>query len=701
MEPGAGESEKRRADDAAGDEARNLLALVEELNGIEDTEILLDRLAEDAARIAGYGASLLSLALPEGAMVGTWNLPAEDRARFKRRALETNIDYRLEKRRKIRERAFPGTGICFIPADVDLPRSPVSPDYDGHERVPGTWDARDRLFLLVTGSRGREIGVFSLDFPLDGNRPTAGGLERLRVAERLLAIGGSLLQTRLLEQTLRREEEEMRAIVEQAPVGIYRRLADGRLLTANRRLAETFGYASPEDLLADRSAIRLLEPPGVAEAVDRLGEGEESAVREVGAARRDGRPLRVRHSARRLSSRGFVLGIVEDVTEASHLAEHLQRARRMEAVGTLASGIAHDFNNLLGGVLGYAALIREIPGLDPAVARSALSIEQAAERGADLTRRLLGLARDTPQDEIAVSVAPVLADCARIARETFDRRIEVAVEAEADLPAVRGRATDLHQAVINLCINARDSMPEGGRLRLRAARDREGPRAAGGRARAGEWVRIEVEDEGEGMDEATAARIFEPFFTTKARGKGTGLGLYMVYITVQAHGGMVDVESAPGRGTRFILHLPAAAPSTAAAEPLPAAAPPARARPARILLVEDEAMIRDLSEGVLRRAGHSVTTAADGDRALALAGPADVPFDLVVLDLVLPGRSGSEVYRFLRERQPALPVLLCSGNPEDDMVDPSMRAGVAGILRKPYRPAELERAVARALAPRT
>jgi len=692
----------RRAADAAGDGARRILEIVEELNGIADTDALLDRLAEQSARLAGFGAGLLSLALPEGALVGTFNLPADDRARFKRRAQNTAIDYRIDKRRRIRRYCFPGTGISFVPHDADLDRAPLSDAYLSLPRKEGSWNPRDRLFILVRGAAGREIGTFSLDIPDDGNAPRVDDLGRLRLAERLLSIGGNLLQARLLEGTLRRGEEEMRTLVEDAPVGIYRRTASEGLVSVNRRLAAIFGYASPDEMLADPAARARIEPPEVARAFAALGEGDEAAAREVDTMRRDGRPLRLRLQARRLPAHGYLLGIVEDVTESSLFAEHMQRARRLEAVGTLASGIAHDFNNILCSILGYSSMLREGAGPGTPAEASARAIEEAAVRGSDLTRRLLGVARETPRETTAVDLAGIVTDCGRIARETFDRRVVVEVDAPAGLPAIRGRTSDLHQAILNLCINARDAMPGGGRLTLRVSAGAAGPRRPPEGSRPASWLLLEVRDEGEGMDPATQARIFEPFFTTKQRGKGTGLGLYMVYATVHAHDGVVDVESAPGKGTCFRIHLPAAdgaaAPAPAVPAPAPAAAPAAPRAAARILVVEDEEMLRNLAVAVLGAQGYAVEAAADGEEATAILDARGGDFDLVVLDLVLPRMSGVDVYRRLRAARPRLPVILSSGNVDEGMADQELRSGVAGLLPKPYRTGEMVSAVARVLA---
>ena len=689
----------RRAEDAAADEARRILGIVEELNAIQGTDDLLDRLTEQAARLAGYGAGVLALTLPEAALVGTWNLPEEDRARFRRRSGRAEIAYRVEKRRRIRRYAFPGTGICYVPHDADLFGQPVSDAYEHIPRPEGTWDARDRLFLLVRGTAGREIGLCSLDFPGDGNAPTAANLGSLRLAERLLAVGGNLVEIRLLQDSLRRGEEEMRLLVEDAPVGMYRR-REGELLSVNRRLAAAFGYDSPEAMLADPRALSILEPPEVAQALDALVEGGEAASREYATARHDGRPMRARLTARRLPAREYTLGIVEDVTEETRLDEHLHRARRLEAVGTLASGIAHDFNNILCGILGYASYLRERTDLDERAAGAARSIDESAARGADLTRRLLGVTRATPDQPGSVDLEAILADCVRLARETFDRRIEVHLEVPPDLPALRGHATDLHQAFLNLCINARDAMPRGGTLRLTASVEAAGPRRPPGGSRPSSWVRVDVRDVGEGMDEATLARIFEPFFTTKHRAQGSGLGLYMVYTSVQAHGGAVEVVSTPGRGSVFSVFLPIGAGVAAGGAPsVPAAAPP-KAAPARVLVVEDEEMIRTLAIAILSDDGHRVEGAGDGEQALRMIEPADAPWDAVILDLMLPRVSGTEVFRRLRAAHPRLPVILSSGNVDEGLLDPELRDGIAGILPKPYRAAELVAAVRSALASR-
>ena len=474
------------------------------------------------------------------------------------------------------------------------------------------------------------------------------------------------------------------------------------MLSANARLVEIFGYPSAEALLADPAFLDRIDADPPADA-RRLAVSGEVRATDLRARKLDGTEIRVRRTLRR-DRDGSVLGILEDVTQARRLEENLQRTHRLEALGTLASGVAHDFNNLLAGILGYAALLG--PRLDdrPDLALMAKGIEDAAMRAADLTRQLLGIARPTRAGASPTDVNAVVADCARVAKETFDRRIDVEVRTGAAPLFAVVDAGELHRAVLNLCINARDAMPEGGRLTLVAEPDDAGPAAppSTGDHSAG-WVRLEVRDTGVGMDEAVRARLFEPFFSTKPRGKGTGLGLYTVYQVLGAYDGTIEVDSRIGGGTCFRLFLPRAAegaaalPSVVADVPAP---PEAQGPRGRILVVEDEDAVRDVAAAVLRRRGHEVLLAVDGEQAVAVLERDPAAVDLVVLDLVLPRLSGVEVFRRSRTLRPDLPVILSSGNVYEGLDAPDVRAGIAGVLPKPYRPEELTALVERVLAAR-
>jgi CheY-like chemotaxis protein len=375
----------------------------------------------------------------------------------------------------------------------------------------------------------------------------------------------------------------------------------------------------------------------------------------------------------------------------------------MEALGQLAGGVAHDFNNLLTAVLGNLALVRLGPD-DPN--RPMLrTVEQAAGRAADLTRKLLGYARRNQLLVAPVYPADVIGEVVDILHRTFDPRIEIVVSVTTGA-AVLADATLVNQALINLCLNARDAMSVGGRLTLAADAVEVGPAEAGKYpdGRPGAYVRFAVTDTGEGMTDAVVGRLFEPFFTTKEVGRGTGLGLPMVHGIMRQHGGWVTVASAPGKGSRFELYLPAAgtAPSDSTPAPpprlaAPATVPPGDDRPATgtILLVDDEVMIRQLARVVLEAAGYAVLEAEDGVVAVDVFRREHDRIDLVILDLTMPRLSGRDAFRQIQEIDPAAKVLFSSGYSVDDLAELD---GARGLLSKPYRPPDLLTAVRRAVA---
>ena len=668
-------------DATALDEAGTILRFVESLNAVEDLQTLLDRLAEGVALTAGWNVAVMSVYLPEGGLLGSYHLPADERARFVASMARTPLASRLAKRAKIHAFAFPGTGIAYVPHTEDLSRSlAFAPS---RAAASGTWHPDDRLFVFLRTGTGQEIGVLSLDEPLDGMAPTIETLGPLRVVERLLALGASLLQERVLARDLKRREEDFRELVDGAPVGIYRSDAGGRMLSANPRLAEIFGYATADALVADAAFVELLDPADYATVLEPMAAGREVRAADLRARRRDGTPIRLRMTLRR-DAEGVVHGIVEDVTEARRLEEHLLRAQRLEAIGTLASGVAHDFNNLLAGILGYASLLEQRLASDPSLGPMARGIQDAALRAAELTRGLLGVARPSAAEPLLADVARVLGDVARIAHETFDRRIVTTVRADADLPPARVGAGELHRAILNLAINARDALPEGGEIALVAELDAAGPRTAPSDARGtGPWLRVDVRDTGVGMSQAVRVRLFEPFFTTKPRGKGTGLGLYGVYQFLRAFGGAVEVDSRPAEGTTFRVYLPRPPdprPSRRRRRRRARGGPP---RGARILVVEDEDAVRRVAGALLHAAGYEVVEAVDGEEAVRRFAETPLAFDLVLLDLMLPRLSGKEVLRRVRALRPDVPVLLSSGNVHEGLDDPEVRAGVRGSCRSP------------------
>ncbi len=362
-----------------------------------------------------------------------------------------------------------------------------------------------------------------------------------------------------------------------------------------------------------------------------------------------------------------MLSVARDVSERIQLEVQLRQSQKMEAIGQLAGGAAHDLNNLLLVISGYAELLerRGEPGSE---AHAAIhEIQHAAEQASDVTRRLLALSRPSAIARRPIDVNTVVTGIGRLLRRMLGDTKLLFLALGSELPAVNADPGELEQVLVNLALNARDAMGEGGRLSIQT-------HALAGR------VRIVVEDDGAGMDEATRARAFEPFFTTKAAGAGSGLGLYVVHTIVSELGGRVAVESEPGAGTRVSVELPAV--EAAALRDRAASRRPSRGGHERVLLVEDRPEARELMRSVLAEAGYEVIVAADGVEALSLAERTQ-PFELLVTDVVMPRLGGRELARALHARQPGLRILFVSGHPHD-LGDLTQIAPGARLLRKPF-----------------
>jgi signal transduction histidine kinase len=387
--------------------------------------------------------------------------------------------------------------------------------------------------------------------------------------------------------------------------------------------------------------------------------------------------------------------------QAEMLEERLRQAQNLKAIGTLAGGVAHDFNNLLTGILGYTWLLKQSADPGGEVYRAATVIENAAERAAELTRQLLGFARQGKHQEIALDLHALVREVTALLGRTFDRAIAIRLELEAGRSLLCGDPGQLHQALLNLAINARDAMPKGGELRLSSTVVPDGrvPRSAHPRLGRGAHILLEVADTGSGIAPADLPRIFEPFFTTKAQGKGSGMGLAMVYGIVQDHSGAIEVESRLGKGTTFRLYLPLIDERRAEAggeSGRQLAAVPPRGS-GLVLVVDDEELVRSMAQELLEELGYRVVTARDGHEAVEVYRNSAQRPDLVLLDLVMPRMGGRECLRALQRFDPSVRVLLSSGWPGDEQERGAPLDGAAGFLPKPYQLAVLASAVARAL----
>jgi PAS domain S-box-containing protein len=387
----------------------------------------------------------------------------------------------------------------------------------------------------------------------------------------------------------------------------------------------------------------------------------------------------------------FAMGTFQDVTERKSVLEQLVQAQKMESVGRLAGGVAHDFNNLLTVILGYGRLLlAKLPQGNPSREPIA-AICSAGERAAALTQQLLAFSRRQAMQPRILNLNDVLQATSRLLQRLIGEDIVLEVVPDPHLWNIRADAVQMDQVLMNLAVNARDAMPNGGRLCLETANRIVDAATAARYADAvtGPQVRLTVRDTGTGMDEATLSHLFEPFFTTKPQGAGTGLGLATVYGIVKQSGGWICVESEPGNGSAFHIYLPIVTEQKGEAEPGPSsdAAPPVGG--ATILLVEDQDAVRSLCSAVLRNSGYRVLEAENGEHALQLLATESDQIDLILTDVVMPGLSGNELAARANRQHAALPVLYMTGYADREFAPDSPGTPAAQLLRKPFTPSEL------------
>jgi PAS domain S-box-containing protein len=490
------------------------------------------------------------------------------------------------------------------------------------------------------------------------------------------------------------ERRTLRALVEAVPAGIVLVDREGRITMLSRLGAEQLALGEPEPWIGRtaREAFAHYQPllaPGegrrlLARFAWDPGDVESFEVRFARPAERV-LELTLREVRAEDGERLGQLWVTRDVTEARRLDERLERARRLELLGTLAGGVAHDFNGQLTAILGIARELLDAEGSPEARRAALVDLERAAEHCAALTRSLLEFARPAPPRPSAVDVEKALREVEALLRPTLGAQVRLEVAIAADAGAVLADPLQLRRALLNLAGNARDAVGGRGTIRLSAQADRE---PGGGPPR----VALEVRDDGCGMDAATLERIFDPFFTTKPPGLGTGLGLAIASAIAEAHGALLEVESAPARGTAFRLRWPAAA-----------GAPSARAEAGAgagrtVLLAEDEPALRRLARRTLERRGYRVLEAEDGEVAVALFERHRSDVALVVLDLAMPRRDGLAALAAMRVSAPGLPAVLMTGRVEAALGEARTAEGVR-VLAKPFGPDELAEQVRAALAP--
>ncbi len=517
--------------------------------------------------------------------------------------------------------------------------------------------------------------------------------------DRVITIVRNLTQRTRIEDQLRRSETRLRRYFDLSVTGMAITSPNQQWIDANEALCRMLGRSleelrqttwaaltHPDDLQSDEAQFnRLLS-----------GEIERYAL-EKRFLRPDGSIVETRISVG--CERGadgaveHVVCFLEDITERSRIERELFQAQKMEAIGQLAGGVAHDFNNMLTGILGNAEMLSsqlvDRPDLQELATRIALSCDHSAT----LVQQLLSFARKGQTIKTDVNLHDVISDVANILKSTLDRRIAIRLDLHATHCLVSGDTTRLENALLNLGLNARDALPNGGEIRFETSNVAGSDTSSG---MDGEAIQIRVADNGEGMNAETRRHLFEPFFTTKAPGKGTGLGLASVYGTIKSHSGTIRIDSALGRGTTVDIRLPVVPGAAGPPRPLPDLSKQPR-QAARILLVDDEDAVRDVAQRILEHLGHQVVAARNGVEAVRYYKDHYDDIDMVILDMVMPRMSGKETFIALRQIHPGVRVLLSSGFSAEGEAQEILELGVRAFIQKPFRIADIAQRVSEVL----
>lgn len=494
------------------------------------------------------------------------------------------------------------------------------------------------------------------------------------------------------QRELRSAEARYRLLFEETTDVVFFCDPRGALIDFNSAALELLGYASRDELMAvDFRRELFWDDAEYRQVVGDLVDLGYVKNREVRMRRRDGGAISVQITAGRMTGNGggevFFSGIIRDITEKKRLEQQLFHTQKMESIGLLAGGIAHDFNNILSSILGYASFMKAALTADSPHMKHVEVIERSATRAAELTSQLLGFARGGKYNIQPVDINRMVQETLRIIISTIDRSIEVRRNLQPDLATVEADATQVQQVILNLCVNARDAMPDGGTLTVSTGevllRPEEIPQAD--HIKNNHFVLLRVADTGIGMDASVRERIFEPFFTTKDHGKGTGLGLAMVYGVVKNHGGFVECHSEPGMGTTFEVYFPA---SIHAATEVEEPAITLEKGQETLLVVDDEPLIRVFLKDALESAGYTVHLAANGVEALETFAKAPSDVDLVIMDMIMPRMGGDRAISEMYQRRPDLKVLIATGF-IDTRGDKITSLRPAGVLQKPFKVSDL------------
>jgi len=509
----------------------------------------------------------------------------------------------------------------------------------------------------------------------------------------LYSIVHDITERKKAIEALRDSEEKYRTVLEANPDPVVVYDIEGKVVYFNPAFTRVFGW-SLRDRLGKRMDLFVPEEnwPETKMMIDRVLAGESFSGIESNRYNKEGKVIPVSISGAVLRDMdgnpvGSVINL-RDISQQKNLESQLQHAQKMEAVGTLAGGIAHDFNNLLQAIQGYTELLlmRTKDG-EPGF-RELREVIRASKRGAELTQQLLTFSRKVESKRKPLNLNEEVEEVRQLLERTLPKMIEVEFNLDPDLRTINADSAQLKQVLMNLAVNAKDAMPEGGKLVIETQNitlDEEFCKRYA-EVTPGNYVLLSMADTGHGMEKETLEHIFDPFYTTKEVGKGTGLGLAIVYGIVKNHDGYVMCYSRPGSGSSFSIYLPVseAAKEHDKLEESLESKSPAMGGDETILLVDDEEFIRELGVDVLGQAGYTVLAASNGEKALEVFRREQAHIDLIILDLIMPGMGGSKCLEELLKIEPQARILIASGYSPDASTKGSLEAGAAGFINKPY-----------------
>jgi PAS domain S-box-containing protein len=579
----------------------------------------------------------------------------------------------------------------YAPANVSALGNVADEDKEAAQR------AKDEVF--ERGSGHLEAGILlkgggTAPYYLNGVRVDLDGKPYLAV------IGTDLTESKQAEEAVRRSEAELRSFVKNAPYGIGTIAVwqDG-FVHANPALVKLLGYQSEAEVLALTISRDLYSDGDAGGFRAQPTRADFFSAVEFTWKRKDGKPVVVRASGRRLSSPGgggdFLEIIAEDVTARRLLEEQLRHAQKMEALGQLAGSVAHDFNNLLGVIIGYSELLSTDLGSTGPASTRLETIKKAGMRAASLTSQLLAFSRRQVLQPRVLKLNSLVAETQRMLQRLMGEDIEQRISLDPALGRTKADPGQITQVIMNLAVNARDAMPNGGKLTIETTNVnfQNVTDFYGVEVPPGQYVMLSVTDNGTGMDAETHEHLFEPFFTTKAEGKGTGLGLATVYGIVKQSGGYIFADSELGKGTTFKVYLPQV--DLALEEP-PSTAPEMAAFPPEsetLLVVEDERAFRELLRDGLQSRGYQVLVAANGMDAMQIAERHNGPIRMLVTDVIMPQMSGPDLARCLTKVRHNMGVLYMSGYADDRVGNISESDGNTTLIQKPFYIEELVRKI--------